>query len=78
MDWKAIKRRQVNPRGWRRKDPIHQNRDRLEDLKLKQELMKMMREDHMKHARQYLSREDQERLAYEWMQGSDDLMEGDG
>ena len=41
-------------------------KDKLEDLKLKKELMKMIMEDHLKQVREHLPKEDAEKMIYQW------------
>jgi len=41
-------------------------RDKLEDLKLNKELMKMIMEDHLKQVNQHLPKEEAEKKVYQW------------
>lgn len=76
MDWKAIRRKEhgvADPFSRHGRDKA---KDDLLDRKLKKELMKMMLEDHVKMLNEHLPEEEQGRLAYEWMECSDELNEG--
>ena len=67
MDWKAIRRRENGGRGFQDRDSMLYGKDTLEDLKLKQELMKMMMEDHLHKTYEPLSKEEAEELTFRWM-----------